>query len=182
MKMKIRLPLNLSTKIKNVICVCFFRSAGLSFSPLFLSRSQASVSLFESVCATCSRVLVLVSQDLFVWPAYPGKLQMLFGAIINLRNSSATDPFSNSLEMSLLLGLPYIRVPYYFKLSSLCILHLHMDSSEAQKVQKEKGLTCIFLLQQVFDFIHHQHFFLSLFTCLFLYLQIISQYNQVAVG
>lgn len=128
--------------------------------PLFISISriikrQVSVSLSVSVCSTGSWILLLISLSLFVWPANPGQLQMLFGAIINLRDGSRTDPFSNILEMSLLLGLPYIRLSHYFKWSPLCILHLHMHSNETELVQRKAEH--ISICSKADFFFHQQH-------------------------
>lgn len=91
---------------------------------MFLSLLLLCLSLFVSVIKRQVSVreaheycfiIVLLSLDFYLFVLrYPGQLQMLFGAIINLRNGFHADPFSNTLEMSLLLGFPYIRPPYYF--------------------------------------------------------------------
>lgn len=144
LKMKLRFPSNFSPKC-NFLC---FYPLCCSLFPisLFLSvtKRQVSVLPFAAVCATGSWILfyycciVVLFSHLFVWPAYPGQLQMLFGVIINLRNGSHADPFSNTLEMSLLLGFPYIRPPHYFNWSLRCILSLHMDNNDRQQVGKER--------------------------------------------
>lgn len=78
---------------------------------------------------------------------------MLFGAIINLKNGSRTDPFSNILEMSLLLGLPYISTSHYLKCSSLCILRLHTEWGNKTSGEGKKAQHFSFLLTLVFDLI-----------------------------
>lgn len=110
-------------------------------SPVCYSVPLFSVYLKDRCQSLCWCLYWFYSlSTLFVWPGYPGQLQMLFGVIISLRNGSCTDPFSNTLEMSLLLGFPYIRLSHYFNWSSLCILHLHMDTNKRELVDKEKGL------------------------------------------
>jgi len=123
------------------------------------SRATISWILVLLSRATISWILVLLSRDLFVWLADPGQLQMLFGAIINLRNGSRTDPFSNILEMSLLPCLPYIRRPHSFKRSSLCTLHLHV--AWGNKTNAYKNGTFIYLVQQFFDSVPRHLFMIS---------------------
>ena len=65
------------------------------FSSLVLFVSL-SFHLFLAACATGSWISVLFSLNLFVWPAYPGQLQMLFGPFINLRNGLTLIPFKYS--------------------------------------------------------------------------------------
>lgn len=54
---------------------------------------------------------------------------------------SHTDP-SNTLEISLLLSFPYIRLPHYFNWSSMCVLHCHVDEWRQKKAYLDTECIC----------------------------------------
>lgn len=138
---------NLSANQKRCNCFCAFSLlCGSFFCPLSLSLKDRCQSLCLCLCLQQAHKywFYFLSTCLFGLHTRTAADALFYGVIIILKNSSHTDLFSNILEMSPLLGLPYIRMPHYFNRSSLCILHLHMDRKRTCGETKRLGLTDIF--------------------------------------
>lgn len=125
LQMKIRLPF---AKTKSSFLSVFLLSAAL-----FLPPRSSSSSVSNRHQSLCSSVFVQQAHEYCfyflltcLFACNPGQLKILFGVIIKPRNGSHI-PFS-TLEVCLLLGLPYFRLPHYVRPSLLCSLHLHIDS------------------------------------------------------